>query len=282
MELYPVFEENASISENLWYSISGTGENPSMRVGHTIIHVKDENKKLDKGKFYLIGGANPSGSFNDVYFFDVGTLNWDKFDELENFRHGRYEHSCLYDNRENNIYIFGGSSEHCTYDDILKFDLVSKKCESVKIKNNPPSARTIHTGVIFKNQLVIFGGGANNKTPVEDRNVNIYDPLANKWVSLNIQNNKLNTRQGHIMINYNDKSIYLHGGMDENGMYDDLWNLDLKLFQWEKIDYVSDLKSPIARAAHGGINVKNSIYIFGGIDSNQVALDDLWRYDISN
>jgi N-acetylneuraminic acid mutarotase len=282
MELFPIYEENTKISENLWYSISGIGESPFMRVGHTIVHVRDQDDKLDKGKFYIIGGANPSESFNDVYCFDFAKLNWDKLGDLEHFKTGRYEHSCFYDNHEKNIFVFGGSSELGILNDMLKFGLERKICENLIAKNNPPSARTIHSGVVYKNQLIIFGGGAESKKPVSDENVNIFDPLANKWISLNInKNNKRpNNRQGHLMINHNDELIYLHGGMDEHRLYDDLWTLDLKLMEWK--DQNQEVNLPCARAAHGGISVNNFLYVFGGINSNNMALDDLWRYDIGN
>lgn len=130
MELFPIYDQNSAISPNLWYSVSGVGESPSMRVGHTILHHNDDESK--KGKLYIVGGANPSGSFNEVYVFDMDNLGWDKFDEMttgETFDKGRYEHasfSMIQDGRFL-VYIFGGSNEDGSLNDILEFDFSEKK-----------------------------------------------------------------------------------------------------------------------------------------------------------
>ena len=285
MELYPIYEENTKIAKNIWYSLSGLGECPFMRVGHSIVHLKKEDtERLDKGKFFIIGGANPSGSFNDVYIFDLNTLSWDKLDEMDSFKTGRYEHSCFLDSRSNNVLIFGGSSEAGTFNDLLKFDFESKKCEHLPVKSNAPSPRTIHSGVGYKNQLVVFGGGVEGKTPVADQNVYIYNAASDKWISLSLtKNSKVPAaRQGHLMLNYKDDLVYLHGGMSEDAMFDDFWCLNLKTIVWQLVEFdKSDMeKFPCARAAHGGVCINRSVYIFGGIDPAGAALNDLWKFNV--
>ena len=81
------------------------------------------------------------------------------------------------------------------------------------------------------------------------------------------------------MINKNEEIIYLHGGMNGDTIFDDLWALDLKSIAWKKIIFKHDDTKPCARAAHGGISVDKLLFIFGGIDSSGNALNDLWKYD---
>jgi hypothetical protein len=192
MELYPIYDENVSISSNIWYSISGIGESPFMRVGHSCIHVGSEN---DKGKLYIVGGANPSGSFNDIYVFDLNTLSWDKWEDLPNFESGRYEHSCwLHRSGEtSSIYIFGGANQTESLNDVLKFDLVEKKMEKAESQGwtIKPCARTLHNSCTYKNQLIVFGGGLNGKTPVDDPNTYIYNASSNKWIVIRPNNEGL-------------------------------------------------------------------------------------------
>lgn len=194
MELFPIYDENSKISPNIWYSLSGLGECPFMRVGHTIAHFKEEPTTTvsKKGKLYIIGGANPSGSFNDLFQFDMDTLSWDKFEDLENFEKGRYEHACFVSEVEHKkIYIFGGSNEECSLNDMLEFDMETKTCTKVKNESpGLPSPRTCHVSVSFKNQLIVFGGGMNGKTAVLDQKVYIYNPTNNKWISLSLQGKK--------------------------------------------------------------------------------------------
>lgn len=128
MELYPIYDQNSAVSPNIWYSVSGLGEMPSMRVGHTMSYYSDKESS-SKGKLYIIGGANPSGSFNEIYTLDMETLSWDKFDEMEGFEKGRYEHACLdfIDEANHRLFIFGGSNEDGSLNDLLEFDLNEKK-----------------------------------------------------------------------------------------------------------------------------------------------------------
>ena len=280
MELYPIFDGNENFSPNIWYSVSGIGESPLLRVGHTSVHIRSsDNSESDKGKLYFIGGANPSNCFNDVYFLDLNTLAWDKYEDLENFENGRYEHASLSTNNKE-IFIFGGASQEESFDNILKFDLDNKKCEKIECTSSiKPCARTIHVGTSYKDQLLIFGGGKNGRSPVEDQNVYIFNPTRQKWVSLNINGAKPNARHGHVMINYQDDLVYVHGGMENEKIFDDMWALNLRSMSWNEIEPKSSTR-PKARAAHGGISVNKNLYIFGGISPEGFALDDLWKFDI--
>ena len=278
MELYPIYDENSPVSANIWYSLSGIGEPPMMRVGHTVAHVRKDERD-DKGILYFIGGANPSNCFNDVYFFDLNKLAWDKHEDLANFETGRYEHACLL-NAKNEFIVFGGASEKESFNDVLKFDFEKKKCDKVEsLGTCQPCARTIHAGASFRNQVLIFGGGQNGKTPVDDQKVYIFNDTSQKWIALNINGSQPSLRHGHVMVNYEDSLIFMHGGMKDEHIYDDLWSLNLKTMTWSEIK-TANANGPCARAAHGGININKNIYIFGGINSEGSALDDLWKYDI--
>ncbi|CAF0822358.1 unnamed protein product [Brachionus calyciflorus] len=278
MELFPIYDENSKISKNLWYSISALGDSPLMRVGHTIVHKKFNSDS--KGKFYIVGGANPSNSFNDVYTLDMDTLSWDKYDEdLENFPKGRYEHSCML--HDDSIYIFGGSNEDGSLNDVFKINTDENKIEKIlNSSTNCPTPRTIHVGANLKNQLVIFGGGIEGKSPIQDKKVYIYNTSSNKWIALSINGKNPEYRQGHLMIGHDDSEIYLHGGMNEEGIFDDFWVLNLKKMTWAQVDQDQNNR-PSGRAAHGGISVNNNLYIFGGIGETGLALDDLWKYDLN-
>lgn len=126
MELYPICDESLVLSPNIWYSMSGKGESPFMRVGHTIIHSKSEKKEpTERGSLLIIGGANPSECFKDAYILDLKTLSWDKFEDANAFKTGRYEHACFQSNDEK-IYIFGGADQEQNFNDIIRFDRENK------------------------------------------------------------------------------------------------------------------------------------------------------------
>lgn len=278
MELYPICDETLNLNANIWYSMSGTGESPFMRVGHTCVHVKDDTQH---GKLYLIGGANPSECFNDVYILDLNTLSWDKLSDIDSseLSQGRYEHACFAASSKY-VYVFGGADQEKNYNDLVGLNLEKQQMEKIELAGVvQPEARTYHCGVSFRDQLVVFGGGSSGKTPVNDSNVYIWNPTQKKWISLSLKCEQPSVRHGHVMLNYNDELIYMFGGMNNDTLFDDLWVLDLKKMTWNR-QTSSDEVKPSARAAHGGVCINNNLYIFGGMDAHGNVLDDLWKYDI--
>jgi N-acetylneuraminic acid mutarotase len=284
MEIFPIFDENTRINENIWYVISGTGDLPFMRVGHTIVHIKQQNNledKSDKGELYLIGGANPAGCFDDVYKINLNSFVWSKFDKTKNLNSPRYEHACFVDNylNPNSIYIFAGASQESNSNELNCYDLKKGIWSEIQSQrgSNKPCARTQHTSCVYKNQLVVFGGGKAGSLPVTDQQVHLYDPITNTWLSPNIKGKPPTIRHGHLMINFNDKCVYLHGGMNNQTFYDDLWILNFDTQNWSCVKQPKF--KPIARAAHGGISTVNNLYIFGGLEERGNALGDFWSYD---
>lgn len=69
MEILPILESNNSPKPNVWYVLSPDGDAPCIRVGHTCTFVAGEPRRV-----LVIGGANPDGSFADVYSLDPGLL----------------------------------------------------------------------------------------------------------------------------------------------------------------------------------------------------------------
>lgn len=69
MEILPILESNNSPKPNVWYVLSPDGDAACIRVGHTCTFVAGEPRRV-----LVIGGANPDGSFADVYSLDLGLL----------------------------------------------------------------------------------------------------------------------------------------------------------------------------------------------------------------
>jgi len=85
MDLHPILECGALPSAGLWYVLPSSGDrSPTMRVGHTISQVGS--------KIYVIGGANPSGSFADVFVLGLSSLSWDTVDCPAGVLKARYCH----------------------------------------------------------------------------------------------------------------------------------------------------------------------------------------------
>lgn len=134
---------------------------------------------------------------------------------------------------------------------------------------------------------MIFGGGETGKNAVNDAKLYIYNTKTRKWISLNIASGP-GSRHGHVMLtnsqqnnSSNENKLYLHGGMNGEEIFDDLWCLDLKQLSWTKVVVDGEgEKRPCARAAHGGVWINQGLFIFGGLAQSGQALDDLWKFDI--
>ncbi|KAF7237274.1 Rab9 effector protein with kelch motifs [Varanus komodoensis] len=55
-----------------WYSLVPLGEGPCARVGQNTLYLPPQDASSQKGNVLIVGGANPSGSFSDSYFIDLG------------------------------------------------------------------------------------------------------------------------------------------------------------------------------------------------------------------
>ena len=69
MEILPILERSDSPKPNVWYVLSPDGDAPCVRVGHTCTFISCEREPR---RVLVIGGANPDGSFADVYALDLG------------------------------------------------------------------------------------------------------------------------------------------------------------------------------------------------------------------
>ena len=70
MEVHPILETNTIPNPNIWYVLSPEGDaGPCMRVGHTCTFLAGDSRRV-----LIIGGANPDGSFGDVYVLNLGSF----------------------------------------------------------------------------------------------------------------------------------------------------------------------------------------------------------------
>jgi len=252
-----------------------------MRVGHTITHIQSKDTS-NRGRLCLIGGANPSCCFNDVFFFNLDNCVWEKLSDSKCLNTPRYEHSAFVDNYAEaaKILVFGGAGQEQNFNDVQSFDLASEKWSVVNsLKGANPEPRTQHNGCVFRNQLVVFSGGEVGATPVSDADVHIFNEAENTWTRLTIDGQVPNGRHGHLMLNFNDKCIYMHGGMSNGKFFSDLWILDIDDLKWSKVKQ-PQTNMPASRAAHGGISSEKYLYIFGGLDEDANALGDFWSLNV--
>lgn len=83
-----------------------------------------------------------------------------------------------------------------------------------------------------------------------------------------------------------EDALWMYGGDDGghktsmfnyvfNAHFDEMWRLDLRTFQWRKVEYASS--APAKRALHAAVVVHKSMYVYGGLERS-----DTWRFDFDS
>ncbi len=274
MELHPILEKDTCPNPKLWYVLSCVGDSPTARVGHTCTFIPGPENS--DGKVYVIGGANPSGSFSDVYVLDLATFSWDTVD-APGFK-ARYEHAAFVPKSQpNKIYIFGGADQSGNQNDLQVLDTVSKTWSTLRPTGAAPSPRTYHTTACAGDRFVVYSGGHQGSDPVGDRQVHSFDAVTCTWSTLTVRGDSPKPRHGHITQAVGSK-IYVHGGMAGPTFYDDLHVLDPDSLTWRSVKQKRG--RPAARAAHGSCVHGSCLLIFGGMN-REGALDDAWSLNTS-
>lgn len=272
MELHPILDLGVSPNPGLWYVMSALGDHPSVRVGHTLTYIPSSSGH--SGKVYVIGGANPSTTFGEVYVLNLETFSWDTCDHPG--LKPRYEHSAFVSSSDpEKIYVFGGADQSHNHGDIQVYDTRARSWSVVTPGGTPPSPRTYHNAVCRGDHFIVYSGGQSGSDPVGDRQIHCYSIAENLWSMLTVHGDSPKPRHGHLVATIGSKVI-VHGGMSGSTFYDDLHVLDLDRCCWIKIKQKKG--SPSARAAHSGAVLGKDLYIFGGMN-REGALDDFYKLD---
>lgn len=273
MELHPMLDSDTTPNTGLWYVLSTFGDCPSIRVGHTVSFVKNEEEGKN-GRLFVIGGANPSGAFCDTFVLDLNTMQWDMID-FPGFR-ARYEHAAFIPSSQpDKIYIFGGADQTGNMNDIQVLDTKNNSWSTPSVSGTPPSPRTYHTTAIAGDNFIVYSGGHSGPDPVADRQVYSFNASTLTWTKLNVKGDSPKARHGHVSVAVGNK-FYIHGGMAGSSFYDDIHVLDLDKKSWSNIKRKKVY--PSARAAHSCTAVGTDLYLFGGMNRDG-ALDDLYKFD---
>ena len=186
------------------------------------------------------------------------------------------------------ICIFGGAigeTRKITYsNDTYIYNLMVK----IWIKlttNTPPSERAAHAAAANNdNEMAIYGGSSNNGGLADDKLwILSFNNNQNegKWEECKVVGKTPGPRYGHSFC-FLDPYFVLFGGNFNPNLTNELWIINEKInpCEWKKV-IINDNIFPCARLYHScsicdyGKNSGNMI-IFGGRDSNEKALNDIW------
>ncbi|XP_029940766.1 rab9 effector protein with kelch motifs [Salarias fasciatus] len=275
MEFLPVLDPLDKPKEGLWYSLIPRGSAPGVSVGHSCTFIPSDDG--GKGKIFIVGGANPSGSFSESHIINLDNHEWDipEWDGLE----ARYEHCCFVpESSPQSIWVFGGAQQTGNRNCIQNVQLTDSepRWKNVPANGELPSPRTYHTNsASIGDRLFVFSGGEAGAAPVSDSKVHIFDSVSSSWSQPQTHGRQPPAQHGHIVAAVGSR-IYIHGGMTGDKFHSDMYFLNTGSMKWEKVQMKGDI--PPGVAAHSAVVLGKNIYTFGGMTADG-ATNSMYRFN---
>ena len=209
----------------------------------------------------------------------------------------RFGHSLVMINNIK-ICIFGGAigdTKKINYsNETYIFNILTKLWIKLDINiNRPiPQERAAHAAAVDENSvMMIYGGSTKNGGLAEDEIWLLYlnegKEGEGEWKK-HPMNNGLSPgpRYGH-SLNYIKPYFVLFGGNFNPSLSNDVWivNINEKIGEWKKINFKNDV-GPSPRLYHTCLKCnygknKGALLIFGGRDSNENPLNDIWSLSLN-
>nr|CAD1837069.1 unnamed protein product [Ananas comosus var. bracteatus] len=248
---------------------------PRSNCSLTINPLKDTELILYGGEFY---NGKKTFVYGDLYRYDVEKKEWNLISS-PNSPPPRSAHQAVA--WKNHVYIFGGEftspnqERFHHYRDFWMLDLKTNQWEQLQIKGYP-SARSGHRMVLYKHKIIVFGGFYDTLREVRYFNdLHVFDLDHFKWEEIKPRPGALwpSARSGFQLCVFQDQ-IFLYGGYfkeaipdkigSEKGIvHSDMWSLDPRTWEWNKIK-----KSGMPPGPRAGFSMcvhKKRAALFGGV-----------------
>ncbi|KAG8699065.1 hypothetical protein FRC09_006854 [Ceratobasidium sp. 395] len=195
------------------------------------------------------------------------------------------------------IWIFGGTDESDSRDDIYTLDTETFVWGKPKPLGDLPPPSRAHTATLVQNRYIFIVGGGQDF--VYYNTVYIFDTLTHRWIKPDIQGEKPIARRAHTACFYNGR-LFIFGGksphassspptsrnLDTGGngtvALNDVWAMDVTVpfdkLRWEQIK-PREGAVPKPRGYHTSNLVGNVMVIIGGSDGRD-CYSDIWVMDL--
>lgn len=257
---------------------------PPARVGHSSV--------LCGNAYIIYGGDTVDTDYNgypddNLYMFNINNCKYTVPSHILNKPRGRYGHLIgvvSLSTSSSRLYLFGGQLESEVFSDLYYFELTSFKLPHARwelaepLNNFKPPPLTNHTMSVYKHKIYIFGGVYNHEKVSND--LWCYDTLLNKWLQVPTTGDVPLPVNEHSAVLVNEY-LYVYGGNDFSGtIYDTLHCLDLRTFQWMKLDNRFGVNGPGPRCGHSISYLPNlhKLVIMGG-DKNDYISEDSANFE---
>ncbi|KAF8339867.1 uncharacterized protein EI90DRAFT_3038058 [Cantharellus anzutake] len=238
---------------------------------------------------WIFGGMDESGVWNDIYSFDLETLEWSHPDTQGDKPPPCRAHSATPVN--SSILVFGGGDGNVYYNHLYHLDTITLNWTKFTCHGLLPPPRRAHTCILFNGWLYVFGGGTGTQALGDLWALDITQP-AEEWCWVCLYSNplplkgyggpssaliaKYNSHQGHMdhaegprptprgyhTANLVNNTMVVIGGSDGSNSYNDVWLLDLHALKWKHFPYEPDEVGKIL--AHSSTQIGSYLFVVGG------------------
>eukprot|EP01080_Neovahlkampfia_damariscottae_P009811 gene9811-2136_t len=125
-------------------------------------------------------------------------------------------------------------------------------------QKNGIDAKSLHSSVIYEDQIFIFGGETNDFQP--DNTLYIFNLKTKNW---NLFEIPLSSMIGHSCVLYK-KKLYFYGGWLQPRMYDDICCFDLSTKKLSQVSYVKEMGVESKLCYHSSNIYGDCMIVFGG------------------
>ena len=218
-----------------------------------------------------------------------------KVEHLGDIPQNRFGHTLVHIT-PSKVCLFGGSvgdSHKLNYNnDIFTFNFLTKIWQKIIIKSDIiPKGRAAHAACSCGNgKMAIYGGSIMNGGLAEDIlyifKLNLECENEGEWIEIKVNGETPKQRYGN-SLNYLEPYIILFGGNCNPKLENDIWLININKednLSWIKIDAGKDI--PSERLYHSSCicpegKYKNNLLIFGGRNSQNKPLNDLWALSLN-
>ena len=189
-------------------------------------NIKNKEEKKDEHKKII---AIPSTAFQKGSLF----LLCKQIYENTNFPESREQFSMDIEINSNKIYLFGGLNSNMKNPNLWRLNPNEIKWNKLK-STNYTEPRLGHSGTVYQNKYIIFGGRYYNSNIFAS--LDIYNIDNNNWFSP-YEKPFFQLRRNHISCMIGSH-MFIHGGISEKGEYlSDSYLLNLNPYRWSSLTF---------------------------------------------
>jgi len=263
-----------SMETGQWELKEPTGESPEERTYHAAVAW---------GRKMLVFGGFPSfpsfakwGAFgggdmakNDLHEYDAEACSWARVEAGGDVPSGRHGMTAVV--AEGAVYVFGGYSGNAAMNDLFRLDVPVGGgslggCAWTRLQpsGTPPPPRWRHVSWAYGGDVYVLGGSTREAQALNLGDLHCYRVAENRWEAVECAGEAPSARHDCTAVVHGEV-VYLFGG-NAGGRkaaepLNDLWKLDLRKCEWERVPGTPPAG---ARYAHAALATPEGMLVVGG------------------